>query len=67
MANDSHRRAELAVIRAVGRLYKSQPGVKRFTMKRRKGVFVRAGWTWYREPWMDDMLNAYAKLKGKNQ
>ena len=47
------------VIRAVGRLYRSQPGVKRFTMKLRGGKFIPLGYKWYREPWMDEMLNAY--------
>ena len=55
-----------AVIRAVGRLYRTHPPVKRFTMLRDKnGVYRRGGYTWYREEWMDEMLNAYAKLKGK--
>lgn len=55
-----------AVIRAVGELYRSQPSVVRFTMRRGKsGGFRRGGYTWYREPWMNDMLNAYRLLIGK--
>lgn len=59
-------RKHAAVIRAVGRLYNAQPGVVRFTMRPGKdGVFRRAGYTWYREPWMNEMLNAYRLLKAK--
>jgi hypothetical protein len=54
--------AERMVVRAVGRLYRSQPGVVRFQMKRRKGRVLSCGddcYRWYRESWMTEMLNAY--------
>jgi len=55
-----------AVIAAVKRLYDSQPGVVRFTMTRGKdGVLRRGGYTWYRDAWMNEILNAYRLLRGK--
>lgn len=52
--------AERMVIRAVGRLYRSNPGVVRLTLKRARGfIYTPSGYVWYREQWMDEMLNAY--------
>lgn len=58
-------RKHQAVIAAVKRLYDSQPGVVRFTMVRKGNVYRRGGYTWYRESWMNEILNAYRLLKGK--
>lgn len=50
------------VLRAVGRLYRSKPGVVLQIMKKRKGGVYRGGddcYLWYREKWMTEILNAY--------
>ena len=57
--------SERELIRAVGRLYRSNPGVKRFEMKRRPGGVISYGedcYRWYREPWMTPILNAYRTM-----
>lgn len=56
---------EREVIRAVGRLYRSSPGVLRFEMKQRPDGTISHGedcYRWYREPWMTEMLNAYRTM-----
>lgn len=59
-------RKHQAVIAAVKSLYDSAPGVVRFTMRRGKdGVHRRGGYTWYRDSWMDEILNAYRLLRGR--
>ena len=61
-----HEQRKNALIAAVGRLYRTCPSVKLFTMRRgRDGVFRAGGYTWYREPWMDEILNAYRNLGGR--
>lgn len=62
--------SERRVIQAVGRLYRRDPGVRTFTMKRRKGGVYRSGpdcYRWYREPWMTEMLNAYRVMLNKRR
>lgn len=54
------------LVSAVRRLYRSQPPVKQFTMRLGKDrIYRRGGYTWYREPWMDEILNAYRNLGGR--
>lgn len=54
------------LIKAVGELYDSHPGVKMFKLSvGADGVLRRRGYTWYREPWMNEILNAYRLLKAK--
>lgn len=54
------------VLDAVKRLYESNPGVREFEMKKDKnGILRRAGYTFYRERWMDEILNAYRLYRGK--
>lgn len=57
--------AEREVIRAVGRLYRSNPGVVRFEVKKRPNGEHSYGedcYRWYREPWMTPILNAYRTM-----
>ena len=57
-------RAKNMVVRAVGRLYRSNPPVQSFTLRRKRGGPWRCeGPKWYRNPWMTEMLQAYAKLE----
>lgn len=57
--------SEREALRAVGRLYRSNPGVIRFEMKKRPDGTVTYGedcYRWYREAWMTPILNAYRTM-----
>lgn len=63
--SDKARRTR-KLLAAVKRLWDSQPGARKFEMRLGKDrVFRRGGYTWYREPWMDEILNAYRLYRGK--
>lgn len=54
---------EREIIREVGRLFRSNPGVVRVEMARGKdGVYRQVTYRWYRDSWMTHMLNEYEKL-----
>jgi len=65
VSSTPYQRKKNAVIRAVGRLYAVHPSITRFTMKAGKDGVIRVrGYKWYRESWMNEMLNAYRNLRG---
>lgn len=59
--------AEEKVLRAVAKIYKSKPPVRKFTIQqvqvgKNKFKFVAQGYVWYIEPLFDEILNSYADL-----